>query len=233
MGASDADVKAIVDAAHAAGTLVLASLGGGGGDQSVIARYRTPSNIDDLVAKLDAFLKAHNLDGADIDIEDPMNLGANYSTFVDKTAAKLKPEGKLVTAAVAQYLQSGMSDATLHQFDFINVMIYSNMQQTMTDVNYYLNTKNVPKDRVVLGAAFFGTDSGGNEYAYADIMRADPNAWQKDQAQVGGKPVQYTGMMSMAALTQYSKTIGGIMFWELSEDTFDEHALWKVIQDNL
>jgi len=32
MGASDADVKAIVDAAHAAGTLVLASLGGGGGD---------------------------------------------------------------------------------------------------------------------------------------------------------------------------------------------------------
>jgi chitinase len=51
---------------------VLASLGGGGGggDQSVIARYRTASNIDPLVANLDAFVTKHHFDGADIDIED-------------------------------------------------------------------------------------------------------------------------------------------------------------------
>ena len=126
-----------------------------------------------------------------------------------------------------------MSDATLHQFDFVNVMIYSNLQQTMSDVTYYANTKRVPKDQIVLGAAFFGTDSGGMEYAYADILRADAAAWQKDQAQVGGKTVNYTGVVSMIGLVQYAKTVGGIMFWDLSEDTTGEHSLWKTIQDNL
>jgi hypothetical protein len=233
MGATDADVKAIVDKAHAAGTKVLASLGGGGGDQTVIAQYKTASNIDVLVTKLDAFITAHNFDGADVDIEDPNNLGAAYSTFVDKTVAKLRPEGKLVTAAVAQYLQGSMSDATLHQFDFINVMIYSNLQQVMTDVGYYANTKKVSKAQIVLGAGFFGTDSTGKEYAYADIIKADPLAWQKDQTQVGGQAVKYTGVTSMVGLVQYAKTIGGIMFWDLSEDTADEHSLWKAIQDNM
>src|SRR5262249_10865975 len=68
MGASDQDVKALVDKAHAAGTKVLASLGGGGGDQAVIARYRDAWNIDDLVNKLDAFVSAHDFDGVDVDI---------------------------------------------------------------------------------------------------------------------------------------------------------------------
>src|SRR5262249_35803404 len=82
MGASDADVRALVDAAHAAGVKVLASLGGGGGDRTVIDRYKNAANIAPLVANLDQFVAAHNFDGVDVDIEDPNNLGANYSQFV-------------------------------------------------------------------------------------------------------------------------------------------------------
>jgi chitinase len=230
MGASDVEVKAIVDAAHAAGTKVLASLGGGGGDQTVIARYKDAGNIDDLVDKLDKFVAAHNFDGADVDIEDPSNLGGNYSIFVSKTVAKLHPEGKLVTAAVAQYLQDGMSDDTLHQFDFVNVMVYTNYDDSVSALKYYSETKSVPKIKLSLGAGFFGTDSNYGEYAYKDILAADGNAWSKDQATVQGKTVNYTGMASMKKIAEYSKGFGGIMFWELSEDTTDEHSLYKVIQ---
>jgi chitinase len=233
MGASDGDVKALVDAAHAAGVKVLASLGGGGGDQAVIARYRDANNIDALVAKLDTFVAAHNFDGADMDIEDGGQLGANYSTFVAKTIAKLRPKGKLVTAAVAEYLQGGMSDATLHSFDFINVMIYTNYNDSVNALNFYANQKQVPKNLITLGAGFFGTDSSYTEYSYVDIMRADGNAWSKDQAQVNGRTVTYTGMASMKKLAEYSKGYGGIMFWELSEDVTDAHSLWKVIQDTM
>ena len=233
MGASDADVKALVDAAHAAGVKVLASLGGGGGDQQVIARYRDANNIDALVAKLDTFVSAQNFDGADVDIEDGGNLGANYSAFVSKTIAKLHPEGKLVTAAVAQYLQDSMADSTLHSFDFVNIMIYTNYNDSVNALNYYTQNKGVPKNMVTLGAGFFGTDNNSNEYSYADIMRADGNAWSKDVANVNGQTVHYTGMASMKQLAQYSKGFGGIMFWELSEDVTDSHSLWKVIQDNM
>jgi chitinase len=232
MGASNADVKAIVDAAHAAGVKVLASLGGGGGDQTVLARYNDPNSVGPLVDNLDAFLKAHDFDGADIDIESPNNLGQSFSTFVTLVIAKLHPEGKLVTAAVAQYLQDSMADATLHAFDFINVMIYSSLSQTMKDATYYAATKKVPKNLVVLGAGFFG-DGGNNEYAYADIIKADSTAWSKDTATVGGTTVHYEGMATTKQIADYAKGFGGVMIWELTEDTFDAHSLYKVIQGEL
>ena len=98
-------------------------------------------------------------------------------------------------------------------------------------MNYYANNKGVPKGLLTLGAGFFGSDSSGNEYSYADISRADPNAWSKDQASVNGRTVNYTGTASMQKLATYSKGFGGIMFWELSEDTTDSHSLYKVIQN--
>ena len=233
MGASDADVKALVDAAHKAGVKVLASLGGGGGDQTVIARYKTASNIDPLVANLDAFVTSHDFDGADIDIEDGGQLGANYASFVSKTVSKLRPKGKLVTAAVAQYLQDGMADSTLHLFDFVNVMIYTNYSDSVAAMSYYTGTKGVAKSQLTIGAGFFGTDSSWNEYAYKDILAADSSAWSKDSAVVAGKTVRYTGMASMKQIADYSKGFGGIMFWELSEDTTDSHSLYKVIQGEM
>ena len=233
MGAQDDEVKAIVDAAHKAGVKVLPSLGGGGGDQSVIARYKDPNNIDPLVANLDAFITKFNFDGADVDIEDGSNLGQNYSTFITKMVAKLRPKGKLVTAAVAQYLQDSMSDTTLHDFDFVNVMVYSNYNDGVTALDFYTKQKNMAPTAVTLGAGFFGSDNSGNEYAYSDIIKADGNAWNKDQAQVNGQTVNYTGMASMKKIADYSKGFGGIMFWELSEDTTDSHSLYKVIQSTM
>src|SRR5262249_38122701 len=150
MGAADDDVKALVDAAHAAGTRVLISLGGAGGDQSIVARYADSSNIPDLAAKLDAFVAAHDFDGVDVDIEDPQNLGDHYSQFVSAILDRLHPEGKLVTAAVAQYLQDAMADETLHQFDFLNVMIYSSFDESVNQMAYYTDTKMVPKEKLIL-----------------------------------------------------------------------------------
>jgi len=233
MGASDDDVRALVEAAHAAGTKVLASLGGGGGDQAVIARYRDAGNIGPLVAKLDDFVATHELDGVDIDIEDPGNLGDNYSMFVDAVVDTLRPQGKLVTAAVAQYLQDSMSDDTLHQFDFLNIMIYTNYDDSVKQLGFYVDTKHVPEPQLTLGAAFFGTDGTGREYAYSEIVRADGNAWAYDETTVDGRTVHYTGVDSMKGLAEYSKGFGGIMFWELSEDTDDEHSLYKAIQETM
>ncbi len=230
-GQSDAAVKALVDAAHAKGVKVLASLGGGGGDQTVIAQYKNTGNIPTFVANLDTFVAAHNFDGVDIDIEDGANLGANYSAFVDAVVKKLRPEGKLVTAAVAQYLQDSMSDTTLHQFDFLNVMIYSNYNDSVSAMTYYAQQKSVPATQVVLGAGFFGSNADDSqEWDYSDILKADSSAWSKDSTTIDGQTVNYTGMASMKKLADYSKGYGGIMFWELSADTTDSHSLYKVIQ---
>jgi hypothetical protein len=233
MGASDSDVAALVTAAHSHGVLVLASLGGGGGDQTVIAQYKDASNVAALVQSLDAFVASHGFDGVDIDIEDPSNLGAGYTTFVDAVVADLRPKGKLVTAAVAQYLQDGMADATLHEFDLLNVMIYSSYSDSVSAMTYYAQTKSVPSAMLNLGAGFFGTDPNGNEYSYSDILEADADAWAKDETEVNGVSVSYTGVASMQKLATYSKGYGGIMFWELSEDAPGAHSLYATIQQSM
>src|ERR1700722_645154 len=79
-GETDADIDTIVRAAHAAGVRVVASIGGGGGDQRIIQFYNAGLS-GPVVASLRAFVSAHNLDGVDFDIEDPSNMGAPYLTF--------------------------------------------------------------------------------------------------------------------------------------------------------
>ena len=203
-GQSDADIKAVVDKAHAAGAKVLASLGGGGTDTTVSNQYKNPANDDALVSNLDAFLKRLNLDGADIDIEkeSTAEVGTNYGTFVSKIIATLHPEGKLVTAAVAQYLQGYMPDATLHSFDFVNIMTYSsNTSDYTSDLNFYTSKKSMPKTQLVLGL----------------ISESD----------------QHTSVATAKTLTTMSKSYGGVMLWDLAEDATGSASVYKAMQDSL
>jgi hypothetical protein len=138
-----------------------------------------------------------------------------------------------VTAAVAQYLQDGMSDDTLHQYDFVNVMIYTTYDDSVNELAWYRDQKGMAPEDLTLGAAFFGTDNSGHEYAYWEILQADPGAWQGDYATVNGHSVHFTGPDSMRQLADFSKQYGGIMFWELSEDTSDDHSLYRTIQQTM
>jgi len=202
-GQSDSDIKAVVAKAHAAGVKVLASLGGGGGDSTVVNQYKNPSNDDALVNNLDAFLNRLNIDGADIDIEkeSKADVGDNYGTFVSKVVAKLHPEGKLVTAAVAQYLQPYMNDDTLHLFDFVNIMVYSSKVSDYQGELDYFTGKSVPKEKLTLGVI---SESGN-----------------------------HTSTSATTSIVALSKSYGGTMLWDLAEDSTGQASVYKAIQGSL
>jgi hypothetical protein len=126
-----------------------------------------------------------------------------------------------------------MSDDTLHSFDFVNVMVYSTYADSVSAMTFYSGDKSVPKEKLTLGAGFFGNGDDGQEYAYVDILKADDQAWNKDTAQINGTTAHYTGMASMKKLADYAKGFGGIMFWEYTEDAPGEHSLYKVIQGEM
>jgi hypothetical protein len=202
-GQSDSEIKALVAKAHASGVKVLASLGGGGGDTSVVNQYKNSGNDDALVSNLDAMLTRLNLDGADIDIEkeSTAEVGTLYATFVGKVIAKLHPEGKLVTAAVAQYLQPYMPVSTLQSFDFVNIMTYSsNLNDYTNDVNFFVG-KGVPKSKMTLGI----------------ISESD----------------QRTSVSTTQAITSLSKSYGGPMLWDLAGDTTGSSSVYAAIQSAL
>jgi chitinase len=236
-GQSDADVDAVVAAAHAAGVKVVLSIGGGGGDQLILQFYNGGLS-QQLTDSLDRYAQAHHIDGIDVDIEDPSNMGAPFLTFVNTLVAKFRPQGKLITAAVAQYLQGSMPSAALHQFDFINVMVYSSLAASNTALQYYANECHVPKDRIVLGVPFFGSTAGDDkEEDYKTIFGAYPNAWQVDLAGGGllddGKAFHYAGEETMKQETLLGRQYGGIMIWEIMGDAPAPHSLLSVVLNNL
>lgn len=236
LGQTDADIKTLVDAAHKAGTKVVASIGGGGGDQQILQFYNAGLSKQ-LAHSLDQWVREHNLDGVDLDIEDPNNMGQPYETFTKTLIDTFHPEGKIVTAAVAEYLQSAMPDAALHMFDFIDIMNYSNYDDAVTALTYYSETKKVPNEKMTLGVPFFAQSGDGNiEETYATVLAAYPDAWDHDMvwggSLDGGVTLYYVGQPSMARQTELGKQYGGIMIWELSQDVSGPHSLYKVIEDH-
>jgi GH18 family chitinase len=225
---TDEALKAVVDAAHAHGTKVLASLGGDGGDRNYMQFYNAGLSVQ-IADAVDAYVKKNNLDGVDVDIEQPTQMGVPFTQFVNALVAKLKPEGKLVTAAVAQYIQAGTQDEVLNQFDIVNVMIYGDYNRSVADMAWWLNNKHVPKEKLTLGIGF---------HNYSAVLAAYPNAWAVDTVGGGtyrnGAVMNYQGEATVAKLTQLSAQYGGAMIWEISQDDpSNPHSLLKVIQQNL
>jgi hypothetical protein len=206
------DVQTIVTAAHAKNVKVLVSIGGGGGDQTVISAYKTASNIAPLVANLDTMVAAMNLDGVDVDLESPgdMTSSGNYPAFVSQLIATFHPEGKLVTTAQAQYIAQGQNTdativATLNSFDFINDMIYSaTMSDFTNEATWWTGSAvGLPKDHLVWGVCY----DGGGECANPSV----------DLVQ---------------QITTASKGYGGIMIWDYTDSTVGP-TIWPAIQSDL
>ena len=239
--APDADIDTFVAAAHAKGVKVFPSLCGGGGDGK-IAPFYEPNLVDSFVDKIIAYTTARKLDGIDVDVEAPGKMGAKYDTFIAKLKAKAAPLGLPVTAAVAQWMQNGMSDTTLRSFDFVNIMSYdatgtwtdagdhSSYQQALDDIAYYTK-KGVANDKIVLGAPMYGYcwgDCGNGKtklyVLYKDILAKHPEAAGADWIDSNGTKYSYNGTATMAKKTALAAQYGGLMLWELGGDVASSNA---------
>jgi GH18 family chitinase len=235
----DANVATLVAAAHAAGVKVMISLGGGDRtDDATISQFYDAGLSVPFAAAIDQYVAAHNLDGVDVDMEDPSNMGGPYGDFILALAARLHPEGKLLTAAVGSYLGEVIPPAALAQFDFLNVMVYSNYASACGELQYFSSIKSIAPEKLVLGVPFFGsTRNWTREESYATILAAYPDAWQRNEVSGGslddGITLDYVGESTMAQETQLGARYGGIMIWELTQDADGPHSLLNVIQRNL
>jgi chitinase len=203
------DVQTIAAAAHAKGVKVLVSIGGGGGDQTVISAYQSASNIAPLVANLDTMVNAMNLDGVDVDLESPgsMTSSSNYPAFISALISTFHAEGKLVTTASAQYIVQGQNTdapivAAVNSFDFINDMVYSNNVSDYTnEASWWTGSPvNLPSQNLVLGICF---------------------------GECGGTPT----VSMVQQVTMDSLAYGGVMGWDYTDAA--ESTLWPAMQGAL
>jgi GH18 family chitinase len=233
-------LDAVVAAAHAAGVKVCLSIGGwhGGDDSAFEQMAADPAARARFVDAGMAAVAAHQLDGLDIDWEYP-DPGASALSFVHlmaELAARLHPAGKLLTAAVvAEGSQGeGILPEVFASADFINVMAYdadesgrthhSPYPYAVTSIRYW-RARGLPRDKLVLGVPFYGRAPGTS---YRDLFRLDPRAHEKDQIGTIG----YNGIATIKRKTALALAqAGGIMIWEITEDTTDETSLLRAINE--
>lgn len=204
-----------------------------------------PENRPEFIKKIINFVEVHKLDGVDVDLEwDAVTSG--YSDFVVELKSALKIKSKFITAALPNNTRfTNINSEALNAFDFINIMAYdmtgpwspdkpgqhSALNDAKLGIDFWGKMQNIPKEKLTLGVPFYGynfTNPIVTSAIYGQIV-ATGNQFA-DQDEFG--QIYYNGRPTIEQKVQLaSETTGGIMIWELGQDSFDEYSLLDVIHE--
>jgi chitinase len=234
-------LRQLVAAGHKHGVKVSMAIGGwnDGNDKAFEQVAADPALRAAFVESLAALIKEYDLDGIDMDWEypDPGQSGQNFLALMQLLQARLQPMGKLLTMAVVGdgKTAAGIPDQTFALVDFVNIMAYdadedkryvhhSPYEYAELCLDFWL-ARGLPREKVILGVPFYGKKPYTD---YHKIVAQDPKAPQADQA--GG--LRYNGLDTIRKKTALAaRKGGGIMIWELSQDTGDATSLLRAIRE--
>lgn len=202
-----------------------------------------PENRPAFIKKIIDFVELHKLDGVDVDLEwDAVTTG--YSGFVVELKNAIKIKNKLITAALPNNTRfANINNEALNAFDFINIMAYdmtgpwapdkpgqhSSFNDAKLGIEFWNKMQNVPKEKLTLGVPFYGynfTDAVATSVTYSQMVASGNQFAELDEL---GK-IYYNGRSTIEQKVQLaSETTGGIMIWEIAQDSFDQYSLLDVI----
>jgi len=236
-------LQTIVSRAHAVGGKVLIAIGGwsyNGAELDPVFESLASNAASRTRFVNDAMyiVNTYNLDGVDIDWEYP-NAGAssnNFNALLSELSSKLKPAGKLLSAAVIGNDQwnNGINTGAFNVIDFLNVMAYDNdAEANHSTVAYAKNcansyiAKGCPASKINLGVPFYARPSW-TAYNVMLSQGANPNSDSFNGS-------YYNGIPTIKEKANYVKSagLGGIMIWELSQDVGagDNRSLLSAIHE--
>jgi chitinase len=239
-------IDQLVRAGHAHHVPVSIAVGGwnDGNDKAFEFIARRPALRATFVRNLMAFVKRHNLDGVDIDWEypDPGESAQGYLALLRELRAQLGPAGKLLTTAVVGNGENaaGIPDEAFAEVDFVNIMAYDADEADPGEPIRYVHhspyefaeiclrfwrQRGVPQAKAILGVPFYGKNPGT---PYRKLVQRDADAPNKDQLGT----IYYNGVATMKRKTALARAEGGgIMIWELTDDTHDDTSLLRAIDE--
>ncbi|MFI9007786.1 glycosyl hydrolase family 18 protein [Actinosynnema sp. NPDC053489] len=233
-------LSSLVTLAHNNGVRVSLAIGGwnDGNDSAFEALAANATSRTTFVNSAVNAVTQYNLDGIDIDWEypDPGASAANFTALMGQLGTALHSRGKLLTAAVVSGggTAEGVQTAVFGQVDWLNIMAYdggsphANYDWSIAAANYW-KSRGLPAAKTVLGVPFY---SRPTYYTYSQLVALDPANANRDCTTVSGVQQCYNGVPTIKRKTQWATAnAGGIMNWELSQDTTGSTSLVSAIYD--
>ncbi|MFH7018758.1 glycosyl hydrolase family 18 protein [Flavobacterium sp. FlaQc-47] len=202
-----------------------------------------PENRPAFIQNIINFIELHHLDGVDVDLEWNA-VTSGYSGFVIELKKSLTKHKKILTAALPNNSRfENINTEALNAFDFINIMGYdstgpwtpnnpgqhSSFDFAKEGINFWHKLQNIPSDKLTLGVPFYGynfTNPDVSSSTYAEIVEAGIEFADLDE--LGN--IYYNGRSTIDQKVAFaSQNTGGIMIWELAQDSFTEYSLLDII----
>jgi chitinase len=249
-----AAVRALAARAHAGGSKLLISLGGGlipqcSGDWEALLRPEARGRVvEALVEAVDRY----GLDGIDVDIEGGLltriDQAGNFTPFVAALGQALKTRGKLLTTATASYDGGMVPVSSIPYFDLVAIMTYdaigpswgrpgdehSTVEQARKDIRLW-RERGVPRERLVLGVPFYGYGYGSYKanWTYRELDLAFPGAASLTDvigSRCGGCAyITFNGPPTLIEKARLARDqAGGIMVWEITQDRADQGLIRSI-----
>ncbi|BCJ68793.1 glycosyl hydrolase family 18 protein [Polymorphospora rubra] len=211
-----------------------------GDDSAFEALASSAGTRTTFVNSVVGFVNQYGLDGVDMDWEypDPGTSANNFTLLMQQLSNALRPQGKLLTAAVVSEgnTAGGVQPAVFGYVDWLNIMAYdggsphANYDWSINSVNFW-KSRGLPAGKAVLGVPFY---SRPGYYTYANLVAMDPANANRDCTTVGGTQQCYNGLPTVRRKTQWAlANAGGMMNWELSQDTNNATSLVSAIYDTV
>ncbi|MET0132636.1 MAG: glycosyl hydrolase family 18 protein [Kibdelosporangium sp.] len=230
----------LVSLGHNNGVKVSLAIGGwnDGNDSAFEALAGNAGSRTTFVNAVIGAVNQYNLDGIDIDWEypDPGTSGNNYTALMQQLSTELHNRGKILTAAVVSEggTANGVQPAVFGYVDFLNIMAYdggnphAGYDWSIQSANFW-KSRGLPASKTVLGVPFY---SRPGYLTYAQLVAMDPANANRDCVNANGAQQCYNGIPTIKRKTQWAMAnAGGIMNWELSQDTTGSTSLVSAIYE--
>lgn len=234
------DMARLSNISHLYGTRLTLAVSGSSEQFAQLARDE--SLREKFLAELALFSREKGFTGVDLDWEYPKNdeESGNFALLVGRAKEIMEPLGIKLSAAVSRsHLLSG---DVLDTLDSVNLMAYDNYgrhstyESAVEAVEYLKIRYDVDPGKIRLGIPFYGRIYSGLDpqywtrtMIYRDIRKEyDPDP-QSDEA--GG--FYFNGLDTVRKKTAYAREngLGGVMIWELGQDSLDSSSLLEAIRE--
>ena len=207
-----------------------------------------PKNRPILIKSIIDYVEKYNFDGVDMDLE-WRNVTKGYSPFVIELKKALVEKNKAFTVAfpaIKRYKY--VTDEALATFDFINIMAYdesgswapkdakqhSSYEFAEKSIFFWRDIVGIPAEKLTLGLPFYAYDfrnpNRTKSFKFKEIVAMHPDSIYQDSI---GK-IYYNGIPTIKKKVEFAtKTVAGVMVWELGQDSTDQFSLLTAIHHKI